>query len=232
MIQVFKTDKSYAEVMNAMPNSFIIDVRYYKGNPYHYFSPFYRWGDVPIRYSEPDEAISIAAMMEGLRVTTDINKNNQLLFKSASFQQLIINASNFHTIGFIRGIGGHVVYNESDAINNLLYPSYRWVLDHKLDKVVKVLRMIQESKNIVILDYHKKIIGMELYTSDITIGNLLKAYIEGSTPYEDVFEYRDEYRYYTNHKRISGYKKITTRVLKDISELPSNKLRQLTLPFD
>ena len=32
------------------------------------YEPLFKWGDVPVRISEPDTAISIAAMIEGLRV--------------------------------------------------------------------------------------------------------------------------------------------------------------------
>ena len=94
------------------------------------------------------------------------------------------------------------------------------------------LRNLSENIDIVILDYPKNTKGIELYTGEISIGFLLKAYLEGSTPYEDVYEYKEEYKYITDHKRIHEHKRLIQRVLKEIPPLPCSKEnRQLKLPF-
>ena len=73
---------------------------------------------------------------------------------------------------------------------------------------------------------------MEIYTGDISIGQLLKAYIEGTTPYEDVFEEKTVSTLITNYKRISGYKTTVTKVPRNIATLQDLKDTQLIIPFE
>ena len=207
MIYVVRTNRHWCEISNAMPESHIIDVRYYKGNPHAYFSPFYSFGSIHISYSDPDTASSVSAVMDKLKV-----QDNPTCF--------------------YRGIDSHVILNMDEAKRELLYPTYKWVLDYKLQPQIVKLRNLSENMDIVILDYPKNTKGIELYTGEISIGFLLKAYLEGSTPYEDVYEYKEEYKYITNHKRIHGDNRLIQRVLKGIPPLSCSKEnRQLKLPF-
>lgn len=207
-IMVFRTHENMALVSAAMPNSYVIDVR--ANNEVDCqctFNPFYKWGNISIPYSEPDTASSVSAVMDKLKV-----QDNPTCF--------------------YRGIDSHVILNIDEAKRELLYPTYKWVLDHKLQPKIVELRNLSENMDIVILDYPKNTKGIELYTGEISIGFLLKAYLEGSTPYEDVYEYKEEYKYITNHKRIHGYKRLIRRVLKEIPPLTSSKEnQQLELPW-
>ena len=232
MIKVLKTKISYAAISATLQQTLIIDVRYYKGNPTNYFSPFFTWGDVPVRYSEPDTAMSVASMIEGLRITSDCGENKVELFGSKSYKQLIDNADDKSTLGFIRGVGGHIVFDYCQAHQYLLCPSYRWVLDYKLQKHVQYIRARQMHSDIIVLDYPELTSGLELFTGEISIGHLLKAYLEGTKPYEDVFEEKVVYLYFTNHKRIHGHKEIKWMAPKGIPKIPSNSQRQLSLAFE
>ena len=220
MISVYRTNNHYMVEVKAKPCTYIIDVRYYKSNPCSFLSPYTKWGDVPIRFSAPDTAISIAAMIEGLRVNT-CNESNQNLFHSSNFTDLVKPERIENSIGFLRGIGGHVILSAEEAQK-----------DHKLQKYIINFREVAKSHNIIILDYPKNKQGMEIYTGDISIGQLLKAYIEGTTPYEDVFEEKTESTFITNYKRISGYKETVTTVPREIITLPDFKNRQLIIPFE
>lgn len=231
MISVYRTNNHYMVEVKAKPCTYIIDVRYYKSNPCSFLSPYTKWGDVPIRFSAPDTAISIAAMIEGLRVNT-CNETNQNLFHSSNFTDLVKPERIENSIGFLRGIGGHVILSAEEAQKELLYPTYKWVLNHKLQKYIINFREVAKSHNIIILDYPKNKQGMEIYTGDISIGQLLKAYIEGTTPYEEVFEEKTESTFITNYKRISGYKATVTTVPREIITLPDFKNRQLIIPFE
>lgn len=203
MIYVIRTNEHYCEISIAMPKSHIIDVRY-KHNP---FSPLYSFGNIHIPYSDSDTASSVSAVMNKLKVQE--------------------NPTCYH-----RGISSHVILNMEDAKRELLYPTYKWVLDNKLQPQIVELRNIAKIKDIAILDYPKNTKGKYMYTGEISIGYLLKAYLEGSTPYEDVYEYKEEYRYFTNHKHIHGYERLIHRIPREIPSFPcSEENQQLKLPF-
>ena len=171
-------------------------------------------------------------MIEGLRITSDCGENKVELFGSKSYKELIDNAADKYTLGFIRGVGGHIVFDYCQAHQYLLCPSYRWVLDYKLQKHVQYIRARQMHSDIIVLDYPELTSGLELFTGEISIGHLLKAYLEGTEPYEDVFEEKVVYRYFTNHKRIHGHKEIKWMAPKGIPKIPSNSQRQLSLAFE
>ena len=69
---------------------------------------------------------------------------------------------------FYRGIDSHAILNIDDAKRELLYPTYKWVLDHKLQPRIVELRNLSENMDIVILDYPKNTKGIELYTGGIS----------------------------------------------------------------
>lgn len=230
MISIYRTNHHYMVEANARRSSFVIDVRYYKSNPWSCMSPFFKWGDVPVRFSAPDTAISIAAMIEGLRVN-QYHEHDPNLFHSLNFSDYLESERIKDSSGFLRGIGSHVILSPEEAQKELLYPTYRWVLDHKLNNQINAIRAAESYQDVVILDYPKDKRGMELYAGEISIGYLLKAYIEGSTPYEDVFEYKEEYIYLTDYKRKSGHRIIKRRVPREIKALNTSDNQQLEIPL-
>lgn len=231
MINVYRTNNHYMVEANAKPYSLVIDVRYYKSNPFSFLSPYLKWGDVPIRFSAPDTAISMAAMIEGLRVCK-CNESNKNLFHSSNFTDLVKLSRFENSIGFIRGIGGHIILSTEEAQRELLFPTYKWILDHKLQKFIISLRAVAKYHNIIILDYPRNKQGMEIYTGNISIGHLVKAYIEGTTPYEDVFEEKTESTFITNYKRIAYHKTTITKVPHKTAILQDFKNTQLIIPFE
>lgn len=230
MITVQRTNSPFSQVNATATGSILLDVRYYKGNPWVCFSPFFPWKNIPIRFSFPDTAVSVAAMMEGLRVFNNTG-NNASLFQSTSHKEILHNATSGSTIGFSQGIGSHIILTEEDAKKELLYPTYKWVLDYKMQNFIVYLREQAQSRDITILDYQKGTKGMELYTGDISIGELIKSYITGTAPYTDVFEFKEEHIYFTNYKRISGSRTVKTHIPGKISPLPCQKDSQLLLPL-
>ena len=154
MISIYRTNHHYMVEANARRSSFVIDVRYYKSNPWSCMSPFFKWGDVPVRFSAPDTAISIAAMIEGLRVN-QYHEHDPNLFHSLNFSDYLESERIKDSSGFLRGIGSHVILSPEEAHKELLYPTYRWVLDHKLNNQINAIRAAESYQDVVILDYPK-----------------------------------------------------------------------------
>lgn len=55
--------------------------------------------------------------------------------------------------------------------------------------------------------------------------------MESNPLHKDEFEFKEELIYYTNYKRINGYKRIIKRVPKVTPPLPESTNRQLEIPF-
>ena len=64
---------------------------------------------------------------------------------------------------------------------SLIYlPTYKWVLENKLQKEIKELRDLLKTTNIVFLDYN---INMEIYNDKpLSHANLVKLYLENNYP--------------------------------------------------
>lgn len=224
MISVIKSDLSITEIVKCIDtNTVLVDIRYYKRNPNAVFSPYFPIGDVPIRYSAPDTAVSLAAMMEGLRVSSSAKAINLDRFSENNYFRLKEDAKR-QTIGFLRGAYGTKILSSTEAFQCLLIPTYKWILEFKLNNYITSLRKINETKKILIIEYSNK----TPYDGEYTTGELLRSYILGIPPYEDVFDEVVTYICKTNHKRIYCVEKKIKRVPKPIQPL----CQERTLQFE
>ena len=130
-------------------------------------------------------------------------------------------------LGHRYGTNGVEILNHADAERRIFIPTYRWVLDYKLQDVISYLRDINNSKTIVLFDsgFNDELGNCVDHISHVY---LLKAYVEGLPPYEDTYE-TIIYNHFYVGRRTRSYK-TEKRCVKEIKpyEIP----HQLDFSFD
>ena len=98
-----------------------------------------------------------------------------------------------------------------EARKKILIPMYRWMLEQKVLTVILKLREIAQQRDIVLLDDSVNC-DIENVSKPLSHAWLIKSYVEGLYPYEDVYKNINEY-----HIDPKGREWITTkRVPKEI----------------
>ena len=178
-------------------NAIYIDMGLYSKTGHSFLSPYYPWGNIPVPFSLGFKAESVMAIWEGLKVHTlrSIDKNIFSMKNLNGLNKLKTDFGEF--IGYKRGISYDFIYNEEEAFQQIFIPSYRWTLEHGASKMIYWLRN-NIHKNIVLIENPKEIIPNRLSPA-----KLLKAYVLGKSPYNDVFQKVIHYHYYYGKRLIT-----------------------------
>lgn len=215
------------------PNAFIIDIsyssmRYIRNevrNPYGMLNPFYPHGKIKVPFTDGYTGVSASAIWNSLKVFEDADVDVNLRYCEDIHMMRRENLGNL--VGFRQGFYNNYIMDIEEARRKILIPMYRWILEQKTYCIIEYLRKIAEQQDIVILDDS---INCEITNTNAPISYawLIKSYIEGLYPYEDVYEYRYEYHY-----DIKGRESRTlTKVLKKIKLDGINKQFKLGLDYN
>ena len=162
-----------------------------------YISDFER-----IKISDYDyaTAYSIEAIWQGLKVFENGDVDVSIFTKNTTIELKRNSLSLGKMIGHRVCLNGEEILNLADARRRIFISRYRWVLDYKVQDIIKRLREANETKTIVLLDYNTNC-DLHNYKEPISCAYLVKAYAEGLPPYEDAFETFKTYELYTNGRR-------------------------------
>ncbi|MDE6753562.1 MAG: hypothetical protein K2J82_03005 [Muribaculaceae bacterium] len=195
MINIFSRDQLAS--LHKVPNAMIIDMSYSSTSMTSCLSPYFPWGNIPVPFSTGIVAQSAMAIWEGLKVFefggVDISVFSYRLKEDLNRASLGLG----NLIGYSRGMNYDYIYNEDEAYNQIFIPTYQWILEHRAFKIIQLLRHYLR-ENIILIDNPKEIIPNQL-----TPSTLLKAYVLGETPYNDVIQKDIISHYYCGKKIIS-----------------------------
>ena len=228
------TEKKNATMMaSKYPNALIIDVSYssmqyirYKVlNPYGVLNPFYPHDKIHVPFTDGYTGVSVTAIWNSLKVfeKSDVNVN----LRNCTDIDMMRRKNLGQLIGFRQGFYNNYIMDVEEARRKILIPMYRWMLEQKTFCIIEYLRKIAQQQDIVILDDS---INCEITNTNAPLSYawLIKSYIEGLYPYEDIYEYRYEYHY-----DIKGRESRTlTKVLKRIKPDGINKQFKLGLDYN
>ena len=183
-------------------NAIIADVTYTAKNYLVRLCPSFPHGGIPVPNSGFTTANSVEAIWQGLKIfeSEDIATS---LFSKENANELIRSSSQLgKMLGHRFGINGLEVLNYADARRRIFIRTYRWVLDYKVQDIIKWLRDATKSQTIVLLDNH---INCDIYNYNEPLSHayLVRAYVEGLPPYEDAFETITTHHYYAGRRVIS-----------------------------
>ncbi len=145
------------------------------------FSPFYPHGNIPVPFSDGYFSQSVEGIWQGLKVFDqyDIDKSKFEIIGMKGIKRTIKKYGNVS--GHRRGVEGKELLDYREARYQVYLPSYKWVLDNKLQREVEELKNLSGKKNIVLLDYETNCNINDL-RKPLSHAYLIKLYIERNYP--------------------------------------------------
>lgn len=228
MIIVESKRKKLEGLKKKYPDAIIADVTSKSNNALRKLSPFYPWGDIPIPYTPNMVATCVEAVWQGLKVfeNADVDVDT---FTKAKMRGLKRTTKKYGKIlGHRRGVNGHVLFDYLEARKRIYIRSYKWMLENKAFDIIRRMREVSQTKTIILLDYNTNCDIFNL-SKPLSHAYLVKAYVEGIFPFEDVKKKIIHHHYYCGRTTRSWTTEETV-----FKEIPTNVKQdpQLLIEFD
>ena len=175
-----KNDKPILSLKEMYPDAMIIDVTSHAQDEFVKFSPFYPIGGIPVPFTD-DVALSVEGIWQGLKVFEDADIDTHS-FTKRDMKNLKRTVRMYGPcLGHRKGVYGEELMGYIEARKQIYLPSYKWVLENKLQKLVTAVRVISKNKPVVLLDYNTNP-DVNNPKKPLSHAALIKAYIEGNYP--------------------------------------------------
>lgn len=181
MLIIESKKKKVETLKKEYPGAMIIDVTSKSEDEFVKFSPFYPHGGIPVPFSGDTKASSVEGIWQGLKVfeSADIDTHT---FYIKDMKNIKRTTRKYGTcLGHRKGVNGEELLGYIEARLKIYLPSYKWVLENKLQDLVKALRIISKNKPVVLLDYETNTDVMNV-EKPLSHASLIKSYIEGTYP--------------------------------------------------
>lgn len=185
MIIIESKKKKTENILKKYPDAVLCDVTSKAKDSLIRLSPFYPHGGIPVPFSEGYMATCVEAIWQGLKVfeNSDIDIN---MFRNDTMKNIKRTVRKYGTpLGHRKGVNGTELLGYLEARKQIYIPAYRWVLENKVYGIIEKLRLASKTKTIVLLDYDTNS-DVENLKKPLSHASLIKAYVEGIYPYEDV----------------------------------------------
>lgn len=186
MIIVESKRKKPETILKKYPNAILADVTSAAKDGLVKLSPFYPHGGIPVPFSEGYTATCVEAIWQGLKVFEGADVDVQM-FKNDTMKNIKRTVRRFgRPLGHRKGVNGRELLGYIEARKQIYIPTYRWVLENKVAHIIERLRAASdEGKTIILLDYDTNA-DVENPKMPLSHASLIKAYVEGVYPYEDI----------------------------------------------
>lgn len=183
MIIIESKRKNTENILKKYPGAIIADVTSKAEDDLVKLSPFYPHGDIPVPFSEGYRASCVEAIWQGLKVFESYDVDTSL-FENHSMKSLKRTVRKYgKPLGHRKGVNGTELLNYIEARKLIYIPSYKWVLENKVQSIIERLRAESESgKTIVLLDYETNC-DVDNPKKPLSHASLVKAYVEGLPPF-------------------------------------------------
>ncbi len=185
MILIESKKKKPENILKKYPDAVLCDVTSKAKDSLIKLSPFYPHGGIPVPFSEGYMATCVEAIWQGLKVfeNSDIDIN---MFRNDTMKNIKRTVRKYGTpLGHRKGVNGTELLGYLEARKQIYIPAYRWVLENKVYGIIEKLRLASKTKTIILLDYDTNS-DVENLKKPLSHASLIKAYVEGIYPYEDV----------------------------------------------
>ena len=180
MIVIESKKKTLESLKAQYPDAMIIDVTSKSQDEFVKFSPFYPNGGIPVPFTD-DIAVSVEGIWQGLKVFEDADVDTSF-FSKRDMKNLKRTVRKYGPcLGHRKGVHGEELLGYIEARKLIYLPSYKWVLENKLKKLVTAIRIISKNKPVVLLDYNTNP-DVNNSKKPLSHASLIKAYIEGNYP--------------------------------------------------
>lgn len=192
MIVIESKRKKAETILKKYPNAILADVTSGAKDGLVKLSPFYPHGGIPVPFSEGYSATCVEAIWQGLKVFEGSDVDTQM-FQNDTMKNIKRTVRRFgKPLGHRKGVNGTELLSYIEARKLIYIPTYRWVLENKVFDIIERLRDASNSgKTIVLLDYDTNA-DVENAKKPLSHASLIKAYVEGIYPYDDVVSYQNK----------------------------------------
>ena len=177
MIVIESIRRKPENILKRYPGAILADVTSKATDDLVKLSPFYPHGGIPVPFSEGYTATCIEAIWQGLKVFeySDVDAS---LFLNDTMKGLKRTVRKFgKPLGHRRGVHGTELLGYIDARKQIYLPTYRWVLENKVQDIIEQLRVANKTKTIILLDYNTND-DIENPGRPLSHASLIKAFIE------------------------------------------------------
>ncbi len=186
MILIESKRKKPATILKKYPGAILADVTSSAKDGLVKLSPFYPHGGIPVPFTEGMTASCVEAIWQGLKVFEHCDVDTSL-FTNTTMRGLKRTVRRFgRPLGHRKGVHGTELLGYIEARKLIYIPTYRWVLENKVQAIIDRLREASKSKTktIILLDYDTNA-DVENASKPLSHASLIKAYVEGLYPYGD-----------------------------------------------
>ena len=185
MIIIESKRKKPATIFKKYPGATLADVTSGAKDGLVKLSPFYPHGGIPVPFSEGYTATCVEAVWQGLKVFEGADVDVEV-FQNDTMKNIKRTVRRFgRPLGHRKGVNGTGLLGYIEARKQIYIPTYRWVLENKVFDIIERLREASKTKTIVLLDYDTNA-DVENPMKPLSHASLVKAYVEGLYPYDDV----------------------------------------------
>lgn len=171
------------EAKKILSKVIILDVTSKSEGKWRRMSPFWPHCGIPVPFSEEVKAASVEGLWQGLKVFEKAGVD-RMTMRDTSMRDLKRTERRFGACrGHQKGLFTEELLSYEEARNLIYIPSYKWVLDHKLQDLVAELKALAEDKVVVLLDYNLSEKVDDL-SKPLSHAYLIKAYCEGLYPFD------------------------------------------------
>jgi hypothetical protein len=150
-----------ARAAAVFPGGQVFDLTSKGAKPFVKFSPFFPVGDIPVPHWPGMFSASVEGIWQGLKRFENDNAVDVSRFAITNMRNLKRTSRGKGPSGLPRGkVLGHqrggeelVLLDYYAARLEIYLPPYRWVLDHKLQEELRLLREAARRSRLVLLDY-------------------------------------------------------------------------------
>ena len=190
MIIIESKRKKPENILKMYPDAIIADVTSQAKDGLVRLSPFYPHGGIPVPFSEGYTAACVEGIWQGLKVFED-EDIDIAMFRNDTMKDIKRTVrTHGRVLGHRKGVHGTEILNYVDAKQQIYIPTYRWVLENKVQNIIDRLRTASKDKTIVLLDYNT-CCDVDSETKPLSHAYLVKAYAEGLYPYGNALPEND-----------------------------------------
>lgn len=151
---IVKNKRCSAEKLKSeFPGCIIIDVTSKGEGEWQRLSPFYPHGGIPVPFSEGVTSMSVEGIWQGLKVF-DNEGIDRSSFRNATMKGIKRTVKTHgRCLGHRNGVSGAELLGYIEARRQIYVPSYFWMLQNKCAEQVKKIRIMAQSRPVILLDY-------------------------------------------------------------------------------
>ena len=184
MIVIESKRKKQDTLLKKYPNAIIADVTSHAKDSLVKLSPFFPHGGIPVPFSDNMTAECVEAVWQGLKVfeSADVDVS---MFQNGTMKNIKRTVRKFgKPLGHRKGVNGMELLGYIEARKQIYIPTYKWVLENKVQNIIERLREASQTKDIVLLDYNTNC-DVDDPKQPLSHAFLVKAYVEGIYPFGD-----------------------------------------------